>query len=99
MEEEKKIKNQERLEKKFHKTKFGKFMKILAIITISLTIIGLILTGIENILTSNNIEVNKYQSIFKFGSFCKNFSDTMLDVVLIFYVFCLPEWMSDYKNK
>lgn len=96
--EEKKAQNKKleeeqlKLEKEFHKTPFGKFMKVLLILTIITMAVGLITAFASNIFNLN-------ESIFDFAGKCIKYSSISSFICMIVYCIFVPEIMGNKDDK
>jgi len=81
-----------KLEKEFHKTPFGKFMKVLLILTIIAMAVGLITAFISNIF-------NLSESVFDFAGKCIKYSSISSFICMIVYCIFVPEIMGNKEKK
>lgn len=96
--EEKKSQNKKleqeqlKIEKKFHKTPFGKFIKVLLILTIITMAVGIITAFTSNIFNLN-------ESVFDFAGKCMKYSSISSFICMIVYCIFVPEIMGNKDDK
>lgn len=95
---EKKIINKEledeqiQLEKEFHKTLFGKSIKLIFSLSITFFVVGLICTVLFKIF-------NLKQSVLELGENFMEYSGISLFVCMLIYCIFVPEWMGKNKSE
>ena len=103
--QEKKVENLkdiERFEKEFRKTKYGKFMMITTILFIVLIVIGLGIAIFEAIVNFRNLDMNIYQPIIDLGELCRHCGGSGTFYAAIFYTCILPvliKYEKEYKKN
>lgn len=101
--EEKKVSQntneQKLLEKEFHKTTFGKFVKIIVIVAMVAIAIGLVLGIFEAIVYARNLDINKYQTIIDLGEICFDCGGSSIFFCMLFYACLLPALMKEKEHK
>ena len=97
--EEKKLTEQELIEKEFHKTTFGKFVKVITIISLILIAVGFIFSIFEAIVYAKNLDINKYQNVIKFGELCFEQGGKSSFFLMLFYVGIVPLIVKGNKKE
>lgn len=87
------------LEKEFHKTIFGKFMKVIVIMAMIAIAVGLIIGVFEAIVYAKNLDINKYQTIISLGDICFECGGKSVFYGMLFYACVLPALMKDKEKK
>lgn len=98
MNKEKELNEQELIEKDFHKTTFGKFMKIILIMSMIAIAVGLIIGVFEAIVYAKDLDINKYQTIISLGDICFDCGGSSVFYGMLFYACILPALMKDKKK-
>lgn len=83
------------IEKDFHKTKTGSFMKIICIIGIVLMALNLIIGGFEAFVNIKNLDYDKYKTLFTLGEYFGN----VAAIMILGYSLTLLEYLSEQKRK
>lgn len=81
-----------KLEREFHKTLFGKIIKIVFILTILVMAMGLVSFIVGRIL-------NLDESVFEFGEKCIKYSSISSFICMIVYCIFVPELMGEDKSQ
>ena len=92
------LRNIERIEKEFRKTKYGKFMMVATILFIVLVGIGLGIAIFEAIVNFRNLDMNTYQPIIELGELCRHHGGNGAFYAAIFYTCILPVLIKDEKE-
>ena len=78
----------------FNKTKFGKFMSVISVLSCILVIIGLSFAVVEAIVYAKDLDVDKYQLIIDLSDVCMRYAFMFIFVVVSPGTLILK----DYKN-
>ena len=78
------------MEKEFTKTKFGKFMVAVLIISCILIAIGLIFSVFQAIVYARNLDIDQYQPIIDLGDTCMDYGGKGMFLSMFVYLIMLP---------
>ena len=89
---------QKELEKKFHETDFGKFLKIITLVSCILIVVGLLISAYEAIYYMNNSYNDKQQLLFDIGELCMEDGGRLAFLGLLVYGVFLHELVKENKK-